>query len=141
MKVNTAILLSVVSASFLLEPVAYASSGDNDSREITEMGLELSSGREMQIREPSMCDGEAEAKLSWNKDDNELEIEGEFEGLPYREDYCYDYDPSSDYNDYPLCVEGDDGQGNIGVQQSHPDAAQCLLNIVFANAGNAAQAA
>lgn len=75
------------------------------------MGFDTSGAREYQIQEPSMCDGEASAQLNFDRNAGTLSIDASFDGLPYRPSYCYDYDPSSAYNQYPECV--DDGRWQI----------------------------
>ena len=49
--------------------------------------------------------------LSWNRVHNRVVVGGVFDGLPYRPDYCHEVDPSTDYNEYPACVE--DGEWQI----------------------------
>lgn len=68
------------------------------------MGFNTSGGREMQIWEPSMCDGAAEVQVSFDRNAGTLAIDAHFEGLPYRPTYCYDYNPGTPYNEYPDCV-------------------------------------
>lgn len=66
---------------------------------------------ELAVREPSMCEGGAITWLSWDRVHNKVLVGGVFDGLPYRPDLCHEVDPSTDYNEYPMCVE--DGQWQI----------------------------
>lgn len=68
------------------------------------IGFDTSGAREMQIWEPSMCEGSAAVQVSFDRNAGTLAIDGHFEGLPHRPTYCYDYNPGSDYNQYPDCV-------------------------------------
>lgn len=68
------------------------------------IGFDTSGAREMQIWEPSMCEGNASVQVSFDRNAGTLAIDAHFEGLPYRPTYCYDYNPGSPYNQYPDCV-------------------------------------
>lgn len=68
------------------------------------IGFDTSGAREMQIWEPSMCDGEASVQVSFDRNAGTLAIDAHFEGLPYRPTYCYEYNPGNPYSQYPDCV-------------------------------------
>lgn len=71
------------------------------------MNLGAGIGSEMIVMEPSMCEGRAEASISWNQKANRVKVKAEFEGLPYRPRLCYDFNPQVHYpfNTFPDCVE------------------------------------
>jgi|GEM_PF-300132 len=75
------------------------------------MGFETSGAREYQIQEQSMCDGSASADISFDRLANKLTVHAQFDGLPYRPDIAYEYDPSTVFNQYPLSVQ--DGKWQI----------------------------
>lgn len=78
---------------------------DNLAGTVTiDMGFDTSGAREYQIWEPSMCEGGASTDVSFDRNANTLSIHATFDGLPHRPTYCYDYDPSTEFNDYPECV-------------------------------------
>lgn len=92
-----------IGAALLTPTVAAAK---NVSGHVTvDLRLDIQAVRELAIREPSMCEGSASVDVKWNKAANRVEVKGDIVGLPYRPDLCYEYDPSTAYNDYPLCVE------------------------------------
>lgn len=68
---------------------------------------------EYQLQRPEMCDGGGEATVSFDRNANTLAIDAHFEGLPYRPDACYEYNPGNGYNEFPDCVE--DGKWQIWV--------------------------
>ncbi|MCB9700720.1 MAG: hypothetical protein H6711_02380 [Myxococcales bacterium] len=68
------------------------------------LGFDTSGGREMQIWEPSMCEGSANIDVSFDRNANTLSFHATFDGLPHRPTYCYEYDPSTPWNQYPECV-------------------------------------
>ncbi|MBK8262198.1 MAG: hypothetical protein IPK80_12790 [Nannocystis sp.] len=77
------------------------------------MGFNTSGAYEMQIWEPSMCEGEAAAQVTFDRNAGTFSVDAQFDGLPYRPTYCYDYNPSNDWNQYPDCVE--DGRWQIWI--------------------------
>ena len=84
----------------------------NPAGKITvDLGFDASGGREYQIWEQSMCDGEARLDIEFDRDANKLDVRAVMDGLPYRPSYCYDYDPSHPYNAYPECVS--DGRWQV----------------------------
>ncbi|MCA9707309.1 MAG: hypothetical protein KDK70_15760 [Myxococcales bacterium] len=70
-----------------------------------DLELGVAAGREMSIREPEMCEGEAHAKVKWNRNADHVKVKLKLEGVPYQPSYCFEVDPSTDYNEYPFCVE------------------------------------
>ncbi len=65
----------------------------------------LGGGKEMLIQEPEMCEGESRTKITWNRNQDRVRIKLELEGIPYKPSYCFEEDPSTPYNEYPMCVE------------------------------------
>ena len=63
--------------------------------------------REYAIEEPSLCSDDAKMhiKITYSKRRNKVKFEAEFRGLPYRPSYCYEYNPTTEFNEYPDCVE------------------------------------
>jgi len=79
-----------------------AAGNTHDKRYLESFGI----GRDVVIREPSMCDGASWWQGTWNSSTNSLGIDVRFFGLPYRPTICDEYDPSTPYNVYPSgCVE------------------------------------
>ncbi|MEM9778107.1 MAG: hypothetical protein AAF902_26255 [Chloroflexota bacterium] len=67
---------------------------------------------ELQLREPEMLAGSAEARVVYDQAADVVAVEARYEGLPYRPELCYEYNPSNDYNQFPFpCVE--DGEWQI----------------------------
>ncbi len=77
------------------------------------MGLPGSAFREYQFQTPEMCEGGAFATVTFDKNANTLAVDLSVDGLPYRPSVCYEYDPSTAYNDYPECVS--DGKWQMWV--------------------------
>ena len=80
--------------------------GDNRKGAFTvDLGFGFIGGREIQVREQSMCDGKAQIQIKWDQNKGKVWLSGKFKGLPSKMDRCYDYDPSTEFNEYPECVE------------------------------------
>ncbi|NVB38075.1 hypothetical protein G6O69_09550 [Pseudenhygromyxa sp. WMMC2535] len=80
---------------------------DNYEGAITmEWGFGGTTFREYQIQEPSMCvEDTGTVTVSFDRNANTLAIDAQIKGLPYRPDLCYEYNPSTEWNAYPDCVE------------------------------------
>ena len=65
----------------------------------------LAGGRELVIREQSMCDGWAKTWFWYNRKLGKVYQFTYFDGLPYRPTLAYEYNPSTPYNTYPDSVE------------------------------------
>lgn len=66
---------------------------------------------ELQLRAPSMLDGSAHAQVLYDKAQGIIVVEARYEGLPYRPTFCYEYNPSNAYNQFPFpCVENGEWQ-------------------------------
>ncbi|MCA9699028.1 MAG: hypothetical protein KC431_16000, partial [Myxococcales bacterium] len=77
-------------------------------------GLGGSTFREYQIQKPSMCiEDKGSITIDFDRNANTLVFDAHFNGLPYRPDVCYEYNPSTDWNAYPACVE--DGKWQMWV--------------------------
>ncbi|MCA9656268.1 MAG: hypothetical protein H6712_08395 [Myxococcales bacterium] len=78
-----------------------------------DMELGVGGGRELVIREPSMCEAEGDSRtdVKWNRNADSVEVRLHLEGVPYRPSFCFDVDPSTPYNTYPLCVDEGRWQG------------------------------
>lgn len=68
---------------------------------------------EYQLQRPEMCDGGGSTTITFDRNANTLEVDAHFEGLPYRPDACYEYNPSNGYNEFPDCVE--DGKWQLWI--------------------------
>lgn len=77
--------------------------GNTKGKVVLDLELGVGGGRELVIREPEMCAGEASAKIKWNKNADKVSVKLKLEGVPHEPSYCYDIDPSNQYNQYP-CV-------------------------------------
>lgn len=75
-----------------------------------DLSLGYGGAQELMIREPAMCEGDANAKVKWNKNQDRVTVKLDLEGIPYEPSYCFEFDPSTPYNQYPLCVEDGDWQ-------------------------------
>lgn len=73
---------------------------------VLELDFELpgSAFREFQFYTQEMCDGGGTGTITFDENANTLAIDVSLDGLPYRPTACYDYNPSTDYNQYPDCV-------------------------------------
>lgn len=67
--------------------------------------LGFGGAKELQIREPEMCESSADAKVTWNRNQDRVRVKLDLGGIPYEPSYCYEFDPSTPYNEYPFCVE------------------------------------
>ena len=104
-------MVVVVLLTMCLVP-AVSSAGQNRHGSLELDGkFGISGGFEMQVREPSMCDGKAQFKLGWNRQAGVVRLKAKFTGLPSKQSLCYDVDPSTDWNAWPECVE--DGNWQI----------------------------
>ncbi len=80
--------------------------GNGNRAGVLSMDLELlAGGRELVIREQSMCDGWAKTWFYYNRNLGKVVQITYFDGLPYRPTFAYDYNPSTPYNTYPDMVE------------------------------------
>jgi len=79
-------------------------------------------GTEFNVREPSQCQGAAFWEASWDSGQNFVDIQLQFFGLPYKPSFCYDYNPTTAYNQWPSCVTDGRWQGWL---------AGPLVNIVW----------
>ncbi len=75
------------------------------------LSINLHAPRDLAVREPSMCDGKAKAKIAWNSAKGRVRVKAKFKGLPYRPSLCHDGDVSTPYNEFPECVEDGVWQG------------------------------
>lgn len=104
---KSASLITVI--TLLAAPtVAHAGNGNGNVKGKFEFDLALgiAGGKELVIREPEMCEGEASAKVKWNQSADKVKVRVDLEGIPYEPSYCFpDEDPSTPYNIYPVCVE------------------------------------
>ncbi len=95
-----------VLAALLMTTPSVAKAGGNVKGKVKfDLELGIAGGKELVIREPSMCNGKAKVKVKWNKNNDLVRIKAKFKGLPYEPSYCFDEDPSTEFNEYPLCVE------------------------------------
>lgn len=69
-----------------------------------DMELGVAGGREMVIRTPEMCEGEGNARVKWNRNQDRVDIKLNLEGVPYHPSFCFEVDPSTEYNQYPFCT-------------------------------------
>ena len=69
------------------------------------LSLGFGGAKELIIREPEMCAGSADAKVTWNQNQDRVRVKLDLDGIPYEPSYCFEFDPSTPYNEYPLCVE------------------------------------
>lgn len=89
------------------EADSYKTGSINVPQVLTESGAP-----ELQLREPEMLAGSAEARVVYDEEENLVAVEARYEGLPYRPTLCYEYNPSNAYNKFPFpCVE--DGEWQI----------------------------
>ena len=73
-----------------------------------DFSLNLQIVSELAIREPSMCEGSAQARIDWNKEKNTVRLRAKFDGLPHKPSFCYDDflgNPGHPINPMPDCVE------------------------------------
>jgi cytochrome c peroxidase len=75
------------------------------SLHLDNLGFDTSCCREMIVWEPSMCEGHASAAIHFDEPNNKVTLEANFAGLPYRPTHCYEFNPTTNYNEYPDCVE------------------------------------
>ena len=87
-----------VEDNVLVEPSNHAGTIDLDFE------LPGSLFREYQFYTQEMCDGGAEGSITFDENANTLSIDLSIDGLPYRPTACYDYNPSTAFNQYPDCV-------------------------------------
>ena len=66
----------------------------------------VEAGTELILEEPEMCrpGAGASARVTYSKKRNEVELEAEFEGLPYRMSFTRPEDVSTPYNQFPVEV-------------------------------------
>ncbi|MCH9683042.1 MAG: hypothetical protein K0V04_16525 [Deltaproteobacteria bacterium] len=105
---DEASVVAVGAIDAMLAPLGEPAAHDGGNRTgllSIDLGFGFIGGRETHIREPSMCNGSARAWVYYNRDLNKVLLFAYFDGLPHELDYCYDYDPSTSHNQYPLCVE------------------------------------
>lgn len=100
---STALL--VVPAALLAAPSAALAAPNVTGKVDFDLFLGYGGAKELMIREPEMCEGDARAKVQWNKNQDRVRIKLELEGIPYEPSYCFEFDPSTEYNEYPFCVE------------------------------------
>lgn len=60
---------------------------------------------ELAIEEQSMCDGSANVRIEYSKSKNYVKLDAKFKGLPYKPSYCYEWNPTTDFNKFPDCVD------------------------------------
>jgi hypothetical protein len=94
----------VVAVLALASPTAAQASDNVIGKWKIDLELGIGGGREMVIREPSMCEGKASAEIKWNKKKNLVQVKAKYDGLPYKPSFCFPEDPSTAYNTYPPCV-------------------------------------
>ena len=93
----------VIIASLTLPSVAQA---ENVTGQVEfDLALGYGGAKELMIREPEMCEGEAHTKVHWNRNQDRVTVKLELDGIPYEPSYCFEVDPSTPYNQYPMCVE------------------------------------
>jgi len=73
-------------------------------------------GRELIIREPSICDGAAWWNVSWSNVTNSVDFDVHFFGLPYKPKICFDYENINyGLNQFPFpCIENGNWKIHIG---------------------------
>jgi len=94
-----------VFTTVLLAAPSVAHAGNETGNVAFDLSLGFGGAKELMIREPAMCEGNARAKVHWNKNLDRVRIKLELEGIPYEPSFCFEFDPSTPYNEYPMCVE------------------------------------
>lgn len=108
-----------------LDDPAAAAGGNRVGLLSIDMGFGYIGGREVHIREPSMCEGFAKAWVYYNRNRGKVVLFALFKGLPHQLDLCYDYDPSNAQNQYPLYVE--DGAWQIWFAGRYLTRSSCPI--------------
>lgn len=95
----------IISLSMLALPSAAHAGGNVKGKFKFDLELGIGGGKELLIREPSMCEGGASAKIKWNKNKDQIKVRVKVDGLPQKPTYCFEESIDTPYNMYPMCVE------------------------------------
>ncbi|MGF1523326.1 MAG: hypothetical protein ACFBSF_13505, partial [Leptolyngbyaceae cyanobacterium] len=74
------------------------------------LGLGLTIPDELELHEPIMEAGGGDATITYSKADNTVQMDFEFEGVPFRQDFVRPEDVSTPFNRFPVSVENSEWQ-------------------------------